>query len=486
MTQTATDAASGTPVTSQLGRTPRLLIISHDVVGANMAGPGIRYYHLARVLAKYVQTTLAAPVQDEAGYQQAKAGDLPFAVTPYRRGQWETLAAQVAQADVCLFPSDVADELPQLAESRACLVVDGYDPLMAEWLALSRSARRGPDQVAQWRVDWHVRMEALARQYRIGDFFVCASERQRDWWLGLLEASGRINPATFDADPSLRRLVDVVPYGLPEHPLPSAMPAIKGVWPGIEPGDRLALWGGGLWPWLDPLTAIRAVALLRERHPRLKLVFPGTRHPNPTMAGMPNQVEAAKTLAAELGVMDTAVFFGDWVPYAKWPHVLQESDVALTLHFDTVETRLAFRSRVLEYIWAGLPIVATAGDATSDLLAGHGLGVVVPVGATATVAAAIDRLLSEPRGERAAAFAAAREALSWERAAEPLVRFCQAPVHAPDRAGEMQGGEAYVDPTLPLRAERDYWRSLAEGYANGRVMRVLNSAGGWKRRVFGK
>ena len=120
--------------------------------------------------------------------------------------------------------------------------------------------------------------------------------------------------------------------------------------------------------------------LLRERHPRLKLVFPGTRHPNPAMAGMPNQVDAAKALAAELGVMDTAVFFGDWVPYADWPHVLQESDVALTLHFDTVETRLAFRSRVLEYIWAGLPIVATAGDATSDLVAGHGLGVVTAGG----------------------------------------------------------------------------------------------------------
>ena len=71
--------------------------------------------------------------------------------------------------------------------------------------------------------------------------------------------------------------------------------------------------------------------------------------------------------------------------------------MALTLHFDTVETRLAFRSRVLEYIWAGLPIVATAGDATSDLVAAHGLGVVVPVGDVEAVAAAIDRLLSEPR-----------------------------------------------------------------------------------------
>jgi glycosyltransferase involved in cell wall biosynthesis len=466
------------------------LIISHDVVGANMAGPGIRYYHLARVLAKHVPTMLAAPLPEEPGAaqssQQVAGSEYPFALTSYRRGEWETLAEQVAQAEVCLFPSDVADELPQLADSRACLVVDGYDPLMAEWLALSRNAGREERQAEQWRVDWHVRREALARQYRIGDFFICASERQRDWWLGLLEASGRINPATFDADPSLRRLLDVVPYGLPEHPLPPPKPVIKGVWPGVEAGDPLALWGGGLWPWLDPLTAIRAVAALRERHPRLKLVFPGTRHPNPAMAGMPNQVAAAKALAIELGVMDTAVFFGDWVPYADWVHVLQESDVALTLHFDTVETRLAFRSRVLEYIWAGLPIVATEGDATSDLIARHGLGEITPVRDVGGVAAAIDRLLCEPREERAGSFAAAREALSWEHAAEPLVRFCRAPQHAPDRVGEVQGGKAYEDPALPLQAERDYWRQLAEGYANGRVMRALNWLGQGKRRLMGK
>jgi glycosyltransferase involved in cell wall biosynthesis len=391
--------------------------------------------------------------------------------------------------------------MPQLAASRACLVVDGYDPLMAEWLALSRKARNEPGQAEDWRGYWHVRMGALAQQYQMGDYFMCASERQRDWWLGLLEASGRINPATFDADPSLRSLVDVVPYGLPEHPLPPPRPVIKGVWPGIEPRDRLALWGGGLWPWLDALTAIRAVAVLRAQHPQLKLVFPGTRHPNPAMAGMPNQVAPARALAEELGVLDTAVFFGDWTPYSDWPHVLQESDVALTLHFDTIETRLAFRSRVLEYIWAGLPIVATAGDATSDLVERYGLGEVTRVGDVEAVAVAIDRLLREPRRERAAAFAAARQALSWERAAEPLVRYCLAPRQAPDRSGEWQArapgsgpaGRPYYDPTLPLRSERDwlagerdYWRSIAEGYANGRLMRALDWAGGARRRLLGK
>jgi glycosyltransferase involved in cell wall biosynthesis len=275
--------------------------------------------------------------------------------------------------------------------------------------------------------------------------------------------------------------VDVVPYGLPSAPLPAPQPVIKGVWPGISADDRLLLWGGGLWPWLDPLTAIRAVAALRPHHPQLKLLFPGTRHPNQAMAGMPNQVERAKALAAELGVLENGVHFGDWLPYARWPHVLQECDVALTLHFDTVETRLAFRSRVLEYIWAGLPIVATGGDATSDLIARYDLGVITPEGDVDAVAAAIDKLLNEPRAARAAQFAAARAVLDWEHAAAPLVRYCLNPRRAPDR----QRGAPYYDPLAALRQERDAWRSLAEAYANGRVMRVLNWVGGLRRRLGG-
>ena len=132
--------------------TPRLLIISHDVVGASMAGPGIRYYHLARVLAQHVPTTLAAPGQEGTAQPLQAAGAQPFAQATYQRRRWESIAPLVAAADVCLFPSDTADEFPQLAQSRACLIVDGYDPLMAEWLALSASA---PPQ--ERRAAWQAR-----------------------------------------------------------------------------------------------------------------------------------------------------------------------------------------------------------------------------------------------------------------------------------------------------------------------------------------
>ena len=40
---------------------PRILVISHDVVGRRMAGPGIRAWQIARVLAAHGQVTLVAP-----------------------------------------------------------------------------------------------------------------------------------------------------------------------------------------------------------------------------------------------------------------------------------------------------------------------------------------------------------------------------------------------------------------------------------------
>ena len=112
-------------------------------------------------------------------------------------------------------------------------MIDGYDPLLIEWLSLMGNLPIG-EQLARW----HKRTLDLAVQFRIGDFFVCASERQRDWWLGMLEAHRRINPATIAADPSLRNLIDTLPYGLRSDPLPLHRPIIKGVWKGIAQTDH--------------------------------------------------------------------------------------------------------------------------------------------------------------------------------------------------------------------------------------------------------
>ena len=443
-----------------------LLIISHDIVDAQMAGPGIRYYHLARVLGRDLAVTLAVPGQPPAGL--AMAG---FAVATYAPQQWASLAPLVAQAQICLLPGDLAAHFPQLAQAEAALVIDGYDPVLAEWLAIHAHLPLG-----DLHGPWQARYQAYQAQFALGDFFICASERQRDWWLGILEANGRINPATHRADPALRRLIDVVPYGLPATPPMPTRSVIKGVWPGITPSDKLVVWGGGLWPWLDPQTAVRALARIATQRADVKLIFPGTRHPNPSMAAMPSAVAATQQLADDLGLTNRSVFFGDWVAYADWPNVLLESNIALTLHFDTLETRLAFRSRVLEYIWAELPIVATGGDATSDLIAAYGLGQIVAAEDDTAVADAILALLDRPPA--ATHYTQARADLTWERAAVPLLAFCQQPMRAPDRTYWLLRDAR----TAALEAEVAYWRGLAQRYEQGRFIRTMRQLDQLKRR----
>lgn len=427
-----------------------VLIISHDVVGTQMAGPGIRYYHLARIMAREFQTVLAVPAESTL------KSSPDFIVLPYHTGKDAPLEEAAHQARTVLVPALWLARMPSLLQSPVPLVIDGYDPFWAEMLFLKRNETNDFQRV-------------LAQAYLAGDFFICASERQRDWWLGLLEAYGRVNRYTFGESPSLRQLIDVVPFGLPEEPPRALRRILKGVWPGISGEDKVISWGGGLWPWLDPLTAVRAIACLWTERQDIRLVFPGTRHPNPEMTNIPTLTEAARELAAELGLLDQAIFFGDWVPYADWPGVLLESDVALSLHYDTLETRLAFRSRVLDYIWAGLPVVATQGDATSEMIAAYGIGIVVEYEDVDGVADALLRLLEMPRQAFNNQFEKARQALTWKQAAQPLVEFCRRPHRAPDKValGEEVGNAFYLTEIARLR-------ELVTGYERGRFIRLMH------------
>ncbi len=440
----------------------RVLIISHDVVGERMAGPGIRYYQLARVLSREFAVSLAVP--GDASCLDTQRFDLLCHQNRLEGG----IGRAIRHSEVVVAPAVWVSSIVDHLSPSVRVVVDGYDPVLAEALSL------GKEGVADLQI-------SMTQAYLVGDLFLCASERQRDWLLGLLEANGRVNPHTFEEDPSLRRLVDVVPYGLPEGPPEPAETVIRGAWPQVGSEDKVVLWGGGLWPWLDPLTAIRAMAEIWQQRQDVRLVFPGTRHPNPEMASTPTLNDAARRTARELGVLDSGVFFGDWVPYDEWPQVLLESDVALSLHYDTLETRLAFRSRMLDYIWAGLPIVATRGDATSDLVEEYGLGILVDCEDVDAVTKAILRLLDAPPAARAGRFSAARQALSWERAAQPLVAFCRDPRRAPDKIalGDDLGNPFYVQERQHLAAERDRCQELIRQYEEGRFMRAMR----WVDRI---
>jgi glycosyltransferase involved in cell wall biosynthesis len=341
------------------------------------------------------------------------------------------MSAVLAGADCVVAQRLSVPTMRRLARTRTRRIYDLYAPLHIENLALDagQGMERQPAEAAE--------LNRLAETVVLltGDAFVCASETQRDLWLGALLQAGRVDHERFARDPSLRGLIDVVPFGISPEPPRSTERVLRGVMPGIGEQDRVLLWPGGIWNWFDPLTVIDAVAQLSRSRDDVRLVFLGLRHPNPHVPRMRMATQAVAR-AEELGLKDRFVFFNEgWVPYEQRGAYLLEADLGVSAHFDDLESRFAFRTRLLDCFWASLPVVTTTGDVLGDLVQRRGLGRAVAPGDVAGWVAALESLLDDADAyDRArAATASVRKEYAWPRAVEPLRRLAResgAPVGA--------------------------------------------------------
>jgi glycosyltransferase involved in cell wall biosynthesis len=392
----------------------RILVISNDHVGSKMAGPGIRYLNFARELGHEGDVTLVVPFETDlepSGFELVVAN------------VWDphAIEALAAGADCVVAQRLPVPTMRKLAQTRTRRIYDLYAPLHIENLALD--AHQGDERQPAEALELNRLTQEVA--LRTGDAFVCASETQRDLWLGALLQAGRINHQRFVGDPSLRGLIEVVPFGIDPEPPHAEQSVLKGVLPGIGEHDRVLLWPGGIWNWFDPLTVIDAVAELARTRDNVRLVFLGLRHPNRFVPEM-RMAGRAIARADELGVRDRVVFFNEgWVPHEQRGAYLVEADLGVSAHFDDLESRFAFRTRLLDCFWAGLPVVTTRGDVLGELVERRGLGRGVGPRDVDGWVAALDSLLGDRDAyERArAATASVREDYLWPRVVEPLRRL---------------------------------------------------------------
>jgi len=447
----------------------RIVVATCDTLTAKMAGPGIRAWQIARALSaehdvQLVTTTLA---------------DLPDSPFPVWSVDDHGLADLEKWCDVLVFQGWLIHNRPFLIGSEKVVVADVYDPLHLEQLEQGRDdGRRG--RVLAVQSATAVLNEQLIR----GDWFMCASEKQRDFWLGQLAALGRVNPATYDEDETLRSLIAVVPFGVPEAPPVRTRAAIKGVVPGIGPDDTVLLWGGGIYNWFDPLTLLRAVDQLRITHPDVRLFFMGLKHPNPDIPEMRMAV-AARRLSDELGLTGTHAFFNEgWVDYDDRQNYLLDADIGVSTHLDHVETAMSFRTRILDHLWASLPTVSTRGDSLAAVIDARELGITVPAGDVDALQEALRRLLDDGdlRSRMGGNAGVLASELTWPQVLAPLVEFCRAPRRAPD----------LLDPTVTaglrtdLTAVKERWRGV--GYDLRTTLGHLREGGPTlaARKAFGR
>jgi glycosyltransferase involved in cell wall biosynthesis len=256
-------------------------------------------------------------------------------------------------------------------------------------------------------------------------------------WIGMLMALALVPPDVYERDPSLRRMIDIVPYGVSSRPLDARGPVMKGVVPGIAASDRVLLWNGGVTEWNDPFTLLAAMDQLVEKRPEVKLVFMGQNHPDyafgPTAGVLKGAIEKAK----ELGLLGRNVFFLEgWVPYERIDDYLAEADASVCLGYENVESRFAFRTRYVDLFRARVPLLCTRGDVLAERVEGDPLGIAVPEREVEPVVEGIGRLLDDVSFAATCKEKLGRIAseLAWDVAVGPLADFCRT-------------GESYAMPT---------------------------------------
>ncbi len=391
----------------------KVLVISYDYVGQNMAGPGIRFYELSKILSSVCDVTLAVPNKIDIETPDFKS-------YIYDLNNYKSIQKAVESSDTIFIQGHLLYYFPYLRNFKGRIVVDLYNPFNLESLEMYRNE----NEAERIRIDKN-NLNILNIQLSIGDFFICASEKQRDYWIGMLTSLGRINPYNYDNDSSLRKLIDVVPFGIPANVPEHNREMIRTVFPKIKTEDKIILWGGGIWNWLDPLTAIKSVWELSRHRNDIKLVFIGIKHPDPKLPEMQKCIEAIN-LSKELELLDEYVFFNEWTPYDLRQNFLLEADVGISIHQKRIETEFSYRTRVMDYIWARLPIISTEGDSIAKMVKEENVGEVVKYENAHNLARVLDSILSNKslREIYKRNLNKIAPKYSWQNVAKPLADYC--------------------------------------------------------------
>ena len=327
-----------------------VVVHTPDVVGERMAGPGIRAWHLAGELARHFDTTLVCK----------REGDLPssarFRVAP--RGSAAALVA-TRSGDV-LIGQPARGFRRQRRGQR--VVYDLFDPVLLE---LREMYGRHPS--LRQRIHFEAERWRVRRATSEGDLLIVATPKQRELYRGATAP------------------IIEVPFGIEE---------------GIEhvgaprPSERenIVLWGGGTWEWLDPATAVAAVIAVNQRGIDCKLMFLGRSRPNQHDA-YGRREDRLDELIAEGGEFVEAN--DSWTPYGDRLSWLRRSKVAIMLHRPTAEAAYSIRTRLFDAIAAAVPVISTEEGFAAGLVAGEGLGIVVPPEDVGAVADAIAKLMTD-------------------------------------------------------------------------------------------
>jgi glycosyltransferase involved in cell wall biosynthesis len=405
-------------------RRTTVAVLAPEPIRPRMAGMGIRALELARAIRREFDVRLLVP--NDPAEAEPVADGVPVVSTA------SGLAAAAAGAGAAVVSAHAANswyhQVPDVP-----VVADLYDPFPVENLHYVRALG---EETA--RHDRETLRLALAR----ADFFLCASPEQRLFYGGALFAEGRIGAANFPDDPALANLLAVVPFGAPDVAARGDRAAGRRA-VAVPEGGPLVLFGG-IYDWNDPALLLEVWPAVRRAEPRARLLFLESPNPDTT----PQRVfEDTLRRARTLDPAGDSIHFSPWVSYDRRQDLYAAADVLVSISSIGLESDLAYRTRLLDAAWGGLPSISIGGGSLARELEEAGAGRRVERSGEALASAVVESLgNAHARGAAARAgrrFAAERK---WETVTRPLLSWC---------------GRARIDPgrlPYPETAEAPFWR----------------------------
>lgn len=378
----------------------KLLFVCNDYIGKTMAGPGIRSWEMACALTRKGHQTAVLARYSASGFSRDPSPSIGTA-------SFLNLITQIRRSDIVIQPGSPLALFFSVLFRRK-IIFDQYDPVIFEFLEHHPAGFAARLKKRVMLLLWRIRQRLILR---FGSGFLVANEKQKDLLIGQLSALGHLDKLAS---------VVVLPFGLPETKPVKRHAVIRGT--KIKESDFLLVWGGGIWDWFDPFTLLEALAKIAAQRPDIKVYFPGINPPSPDSRKLA-VVEEFLAQARKLDLLDTTVFVNrDWTPYEERADYLLEADAGISLHRDSLETRFAFRTRMLDYLWAGLPVIASRGDCWAEEIDRRGLGITVACGDVDATARAVVRMADDKgfRRECSARVKALGGEYSWDALAERI------------------------------------------------------------------
>jgi len=292
--------------------------------------------------------------------------------------------------------------------------------VMAE--AQLKAARDGDDAILAhfWRQERPV--------LRRADKISVVSEAQRMAVWGELTTVGRLNRHNVEYEMVVKIPGSVDPSRVGEPPRDRhSLTRLIG-----QDDAFVVLWSGAFNTWTDPVTLFEGLERAIAADPTIHFVATGGAIP-----GHADAVFETFQARVEHSPHRSRYHLLGWVPAEQFAVHLAGGHLAICADFPCVETLIGVRTRLLEAMMHGLPVLMTRGTELSlELERGGAAWVVAPRDpqalADGMLAAARDRNGTAAMGQQARRFVEAHYFV--ERTLAPLVQWAEGPCFAPDNA----------------------------------------------------